>query len=143
VIATLRRLNDRERYWGLTWPGWLAVAVGGAVLYGAVKLSPFAVKPTVTIVVLLVAVGVMIVLGVSGQALSPARHLAAIAAYRQQPKRWTLPDRPDRHGLVLTTVPPEALHTSAARGGAGGQPVGEPAGNDADPSGPGLGEAWS
>ena len=28
---TLRRLNDRERYWGLSWPEW-AAAVAGAGL---------------------------------------------------------------------------------------------------------------
>ena len=40
MTPTLRRLNDRERYWGLTWPGWIAAVAAGGVLYGAVKLSP-------------------------------------------------------------------------------------------------------
>ena len=110
MIPTLRRLNDRERYWGMTWPGWCAAVGAGAVLYGAVKLSPFGVKPTVTIVLLLLAFGAMLVLGVSGQALSPGRHLRAIADYRRSPKRWVLPEQPDKHGLVLTSTP-EPPHT--------------------------------
>jgi hypothetical protein len=105
MTPTLRRLNDRERYWGLTWPGWGAAAAAGGVLYGAVKLSPFAVKPTVTIVVLLLALGVTLVLGVSGQALSPGRHLRAIVAYRRSPKRWALGTKPDGQGLVLASAP--------------------------------------
>ena len=92
MTPTLRRLNDRERYWGLTWPGWIAAAAAGGVLYGAVKLSPFGFKPTVTIVALLIALFAMVLLGVSGQALSPGRQLQAIARYRRSPKRWTLPD---------------------------------------------------
>jgi hypothetical protein len=105
MTPTLRRLNDRERYWGLTWPGWCAAAAAGGVLYGAVKLSPFAVKPTVTIVVLLLAFGVTLVLGVSGQALSPGRHLRAIVAYRRSPKRWALSSKHDGRGLVLASAP--------------------------------------
>jgi hypothetical protein len=105
MTPTLRRLNDRERYWGLTWAGWCAAAAAGGVLYGAVKLSPFGVKPTVTIVVLSLAFGVTLVLGVSGQALSPSRHLRAIVAYRRSPKRWTLSTKHDGRGLVLATAP--------------------------------------
>ena len=105
MIPTLRRLNDRERYWGLTWPGWSTAAAAGGVLYGAVKLSPFGVKPTVTIVVLLLALGVTLVLAVSGQALSPARHLRAIVAYRRSPKRWTLTTKHGEPGLVLSSCP--------------------------------------
>jgi hypothetical protein len=105
MTPTLRRLNDRERYWGMTWPEWFAAAAAAAVLYGAVKLSPFGVKPTVTIVVLLLAFAAMIVLGVSGQALSPGRHLAAIIGYRRCPKRWRLAERPDKRGLLLVSAP--------------------------------------
>ena len=105
MTPTLRRLNDRERYWGLTWPGWIAAAAAGGVLYGAVKLSPFGFKPTVTIVALLIALFAMILLGVSGQALSPERQLQAIARYRRSPKRWELPAGPDRRGLVLAVAP--------------------------------------
>jgi hypothetical protein len=104
-VPTLRRLNDRERYWGLSWPQWIGAAAAGAVLYGAVKLSPFATKPTITIVLLVIALAAMILAGVSGQALSPLRQLHAITRYRRDPKRWTLPARPDRHGLVLIGRP--------------------------------------
>ena len=106
MTPTLRRLNDRERYWGLTWPGWIAAVAAGGVLYGAVKLSPFGFKPTITIVALLIALFAMVLLGVSGQALSPGRQLQAIARYRRSPKRWTLADGPDKRGLVLATAPP-------------------------------------
>jgi hypothetical protein len=104
MTPTLRRLNDRERYWGLTCPEWIAAAVAGGVLYGAVRLSPFGFKPTVTIVALLIALLAMVLLGVSGQALSPARQLQAIARYRRSPKRWELSAKADRHGLVLAAV---------------------------------------
>ena len=101
---TLRRLNDRERYWGLTWPAWAAATIGGGLLYGVVRVSPLGVKPTVTIVVLVVAAGAMVVAGVSGQALSPARQLRAIIAYRRSPKQWLLAEA-DERGLVLSSPP--------------------------------------
>ena len=47
----------------------------------------------------------MVLLGVSGQALSPARQLHAISRYRLSPKRWALPAAPDKRGLVLTAAP--------------------------------------
>ena len=109
MTPTLRRLDDRERYWGMTWPGWCAAAAAGAILYGAVRLSPFGIKPTVTVVVLLLAFGAMIVLGVSGQALSPSRHLRAILAYRRSPKRFRLSRTPDHHGLVLAGLPEQPI----------------------------------
>ena len=112
MTPTLRRLNDRERYWGLTWPGWIAAVAAGGVLYGAVKLSPFGFKPTITIVALLIALLAMVLLGVSGQALSPGRQLQAIVRYRRSPKRWTLPSGPDKHGLVLATAPPPDIHNT-------------------------------
>lgn len=110
MTPTLRRLNDRERYWGLTWPGWLAAGSAGAVLYGAVKLSPFGFKPTLTIAALLIALFAMVLLGVSGQALSPGRQLRAIASYRRSPKRWELPRDADRRGLVLAAAPERTVH---------------------------------
>lgn len=101
MTPTLRRLNDRERYWGLSWPGWLATAFGIGVLYGAVRLSPLGTRPTVTIVVLLIAFGAMVLAGVSGQALSPARQVLAVIAYRRSPKRYTMPIAPERRCMVL------------------------------------------
>jgi hypothetical protein len=111
MIATLRRLDDRERYWGLSWPGWVAVAAGGGVLYLAVRFSPLAVKPTITISLFVLAFVGMALYGVSGQALSPGRQLVAILAYHRAAKTLTLPERPDRRGLVLTATP--ELPTSA------------------------------
>ena len=54
-MQTLRRLNDPERYYGLSWRGWLGVAVGGGLLYGAVRVSPLGLRPTITIIVLALA----------------------------------------------------------------------------------------
>jgi hypothetical protein len=98
-------LNDRERYWGLTWPGWVAAVAAIGLLYGAIKLSPFGFKPTVTIAALLIALLATVLLGVAGQALSPGRQLLAIAHYRRSPKQWTLATEPDKHGLVLAAAP--------------------------------------
>lgn len=105
MTPTLRRLNDRERYWGLSWPTWIAVAVAGALLYGAVRVSPLGTRATVTLVVLVLAFAGMVLAGVSGQALSPGRQLLAIIRYRRSAKRYRLPATPDRRGLVLDTLP--------------------------------------
>jgi hypothetical protein len=98
-------LNDRERYWGLTWPGWVATVAAIGLLYGAIKLSPFGFKPTVTIAALLMALFATVLLGVAGQALAPGRQLLAIARYRRSPKQWALATEPDKHGLVLAAAP--------------------------------------
>jgi hypothetical protein len=101
----LRRLNDRERYWGLTWPAWLACGIAAGLLYGAVRLSPLGVRATVTIVLLVMAFAGMVLAGVSGQALSPGRQLLAIVAYRRAPKLYCLTGKPSRHALVLDHAP--------------------------------------
>jgi hypothetical protein len=105
MTPALRRLNDRERYWGLTWPGWAAAAGAGGALYGAVNLSPFAVKPTVTIAALILAVIVVVGLGISGQALSPGRQLRAVLSHYRRPSMWTLLETPPQRGLVLSSAP--------------------------------------
>jgi hypothetical protein len=115
MTPTLRRLDDRERYWGLTWPGWVAVVAGGGALYGAVRFSPLGARPTVTLTLFILAFVAMALYGVSGQALSPGRQLAAILAYRLRAKTLTLPGRPDRCGLVLSAAPELApRHTGAS-----------------------------
>jgi hypothetical protein len=116
MTPTLRRLNDRERYWGLTWPGWVAAVVVVGLLYGAIQLSPFGFKPTVTIAALLIALFATVLLGVSGQALSPGRQLLAIARYRRSPKQWTLANQHDKHGLVLAAAPQLELNDDEDRG---------------------------
>ncbi len=108
MTPTLRRLNDRERYWGLTWPAWIAVAIAGGMLYGAVRVSPLGVRATITLVVLILAFSGMVIAGVSGQALSPGRQLAAIVRYHCAARRYRLPDVPDKRGLVLDRRPPES-----------------------------------
>lgn len=104
-MQTLRRLNDPECYYGLSWRGWLGVAVGGGILYGAVRLSPLGLRPTITIVVLALTFSGVLLHALSGQALGPGRHLLALLRYRVAPKQLTLPAAPQRAGLVLDAAP--------------------------------------
>lgn len=104
-MQTLRRLNDPERYYGLSWRGWAALAVGGGLLYGAVRVSPLGVRPTITLVVLVLAFCGVALHALTGQALGPGRHLLAVARHHLAPKRLTLPESPQRGGLVLTAGP--------------------------------------
>ena len=105
MTPTLRRLNDRERYYGLTWPGWVALAMAGGVLYGAVRISPFGLRPTVTVVVLLMAFAASVALALQGQTIGPGRYLVALYRFRRQAKLLTPPNKPDRRGLVLDAAP--------------------------------------
>jgi hypothetical protein len=107
-METLRRLNDPERYYGLSWRGWLGVAIGGGLLYGAVRISPLGVRPTVTIVVLILAFCGVVLHALSGQALGPGRHLVALARYALAPKQLELPAESDGGGLLLDARPAEA-----------------------------------
>ena len=106
MTPTLRRLDDRERYWGLPWPGWVATSAGAAALYLAVRFSPLGTKPTITITLFILAFAGMVLYGVSGQALSPGRQLLAILSYRRSRKLLELSDRVERRGLVLDSLPP-------------------------------------
>ena len=87
MTPTLRRLNDRERYYGLTWPGWVALAAAGGVLYGAVRVSPFGLRATVTVVVLVLAFLASIALALQGQTIGPGRYLLALYRYRRATKQ--------------------------------------------------------
>jgi hypothetical protein len=104
-MRTLRRLNDPERYYGLSWRGWLGVGVGCGTLYGAVRISPLGVRPTITIVVLALAFVGVALHALSGQALGPGRHLFALVRYRLSPKRLAVPAAPERGGFALDTAP--------------------------------------
>ena len=104
-MHTFRRLNDPERYYGLSWRGWLAGGAGGGLLYMAVRVSPFGFRPTITIVVLALALVGVILHGLSGQAIGPARYLVVVVRYRLAAKTLTVPERPDRLGLVLSSAP--------------------------------------
>ena len=104
-MHTFRRLNDPERYYGLSWRGWLAAGAGGGLLYVAVRVSPFGLRPTITIVVLALAFVGVILHGLSGQAIGPARYLAVLVRYRLASKTLTVPERPDKLGLVLDGAP--------------------------------------
>jgi hypothetical protein len=105
-MQTLRRLNDPERYYGLSWRGWCGVAVGGGLLYGAVRISPLGLRPTITIVVLALTFCGVVLHALSGQALGPGRHLLTLISYGLTPKRLALPAAPERGGLVLDAAPP-------------------------------------
>ena len=104
-MRTFRRLNDPERYYGLSWRGWLAAGAGGGLLYVAVRVSPLGLRATITIVVLALAFVGVILHGLSGQAIGPARYLAVLVRYRLASKTLTVPERPDKLGLVLDSAP--------------------------------------
>jgi hypothetical protein len=112
-METLRRLNDPERYYGLSWRGWLGVAIGGGLLYGAVRISPLGVRPTVTVVVLVLAFCGVALHALSGQAPGPGRHLVALVRYALAPKQLELPKGADRGGLLLDAVPATAAEAIA------------------------------
>jgi hypothetical protein len=103
-MHTFRRLNDPERYYGLSWRGWLGATAAGGVLYLAVRVSPFGPKPTITITVLLLTVVGVVLYGLSGQAIGPGRYLLALVRYQRAHKRLLTPHAPDKGGLVLETV---------------------------------------
>ena len=116
-MHTFRRLNDPECYYGLSWRGWLAAGAGGGLLYVAVRVSPFGLRPTITIVVLALAFVGVILHGLSGQAIGPARYLAVMVRYRLASKTLTVPERPDKLGLVLDSAPePGAAPTNSEPG---------------------------
>jgi hypothetical protein len=114
-MQTLRRLNDPERYYGLSWRGWLGVAIAGGALYGAVRVSPLGVRPTITIAVLALAFCGVALNALGGHALGPGRHLIALLRYRLSAKLLEVPAAPERGGLLLHSTPPaEALGTDDA-----------------------------
>ena len=104
MTPTLRRLNDRERYYGLTWPGWVALAVAGGVLYGAVRVSPFGLRATVTIVVLVLAFLASIALALQGQTIGPGRYLLALYRYRRATKQLGPPRAADSTASCSTSL---------------------------------------
>jgi hypothetical protein len=118
MTPTLRRLNDRERYYGLSWPGWVALALAGGILYGAVRVSPFGLRATVTVVVLAFAFAASIALALQGQTIGPGRYLLVLYRYRRAPKQLVAPVEPDRHGLVLDAEPEQPGELEPALEGA-------------------------
>jgi hypothetical protein len=108
-MQTFRRLNDPERYYGLSVRGWIAVAAGVGVLYLAVRLSPLAVKPTISITLIALTLAGGVLLGVSGQAIGPGRFLLAVIAAAVSRGELTLQEAPDRGGVTLTDAPPEPV----------------------------------
>ena len=120
-MRTFRRLNDPERYYGLSWRGWLAAGAGGGLLYVAVRVSPLGLRATITIVVLALAFVGVILHGLSGQAIGPARYLAVLVRYRLASKTLTVPERPDKLGLVLDSAPDRGAEPASDEPGLLGQ----------------------
>jgi hypothetical protein len=108
-MQTFRRLNDPERYYGLSVRGWVLVAAGVGVLYLAVRVSPLAVKPTISITLIALTLAGGVLLGVSGQAIGPGRFLLAVIAHAATRSQLTLDGKPDRGGVTLTEPPPEPV----------------------------------
>ena len=104
-MQTFRRLNDPERYYGLSWRGWLFIALGGALVYLAVRFSPIGTRPTITITVLALALVAVILHAVSGQALGPGRYLLALYRYGRERKQLELLERPEKSNLILDQAP--------------------------------------
>jgi hypothetical protein len=109
-MRTFRRLNDPTRYYGLSWRGWIACGVAGGVLYLAIRLSPFGVKPTLTLCVFLLATAGMALYALGGQALGPGRYFAAVVRWRTGPRRYlpaTAGHPRSGGGVVVDAVPLE------------------------------------
>ncbi len=106
-MNTFRRLNDPERYYGLSWRGWLGAGAAGGLLYLAVRVSPLGFRPTITITVLVLALAGIVLYGLAGQAIGPGRYLLCLIGYRLADKQLTVPETPDKHGLVLDAAPDE------------------------------------
>lgn len=109
-MQTFRRLNDPERYYGLSVRGWIGVAAGVGVLYLAVRLSPLAVKPTISITLIALTVAGGVLFGVSGQAIGAGRFLVAVIAHATTRSQLTLDGNPDRGGVTLAEPPPEPVN---------------------------------
>jgi len=107
-MRTFRRLNDPERYYGLTLRGWVGLAAGVGVLYAAVRLSPLQAKPTISITLVLLTLVAGLLLGLSGQAIGPGRLLLAVLRYAATRRKLIAPVRPDRQGVALADPPPIA-----------------------------------
>ena len=116
-MRTFRRLNDPERYYGLSWRGWLAAGAGGGLLFVAVRVSPLGLRATITIVVLALAFAGVILHGLSGQAIGPARYLGVLVRYRLASKTLTVPERPDKLGLVLDSAPDRGAEPASGEPG--------------------------
>ena len=116
LMQTLRRLNDPERYYGLSWRGWLGVAIGGGLLYGAVRVSPLGCGRRSRSSCWCSTFCGVVLHALSGQALGPGRHLrrAGPLRARAQAARAPRPPRPRRPG-ARRRCPPARAEAIAAR----------------------------
>ena len=85
-------------------------------------MSPLGLRATITIVVLALAFVGVILHGLSGQAIGPARYLAVLVRYRLASKTLTVPERPDTLGLVLDSAPEPSAEPTDDEPGLLGEP---------------------
>jgi hypothetical protein len=106
-MRTFRRLNDGARYYGLTWQGWLALGLAASVLYAAIRVSPLGYRPTVTLTLFALAAASMMLYALSGQALGPARYIAAFLRWRYGTAYFVAPDAttPVTGGVLVDALP--------------------------------------
>ncbi len=124
-MRTFRRLDDPTRYYGLSWRGWLAVAAGAGLLYGFVQLSPFDVRATASVLLIVCVLPAMAAFAASGQALGAGRYLAALASWVAGPKRYAhRPDHLHDGGVVLDGPPPALPATDPAPAAWDDDPIG-------------------
>jgi hypothetical protein len=117
-MRTFRRLDDPTRYYGLSKWGWLAVALAGGALYGFVRLSPFDVRATLSVLLIACVLPAMAAFAASGQALGAGRYLAALASWAVGPKRYAhRPDDLPDGGIVLDGPPPDLAATNDVSAG--------------------------
>jgi hypothetical protein len=87
-METFRRLDDSVTYYGLSWRGWLAVAVAGGLLYGFVRASPFDTRATLSVALIACVLPAMAAFASSGHALGPGRYLVALISWALRSKEY-------------------------------------------------------
>jgi hypothetical protein len=109
-MQTYRRLNDPTRYYGLSWRGWIGVVAGGGVVYLGVRFSPLDARPTITLLVFLLAIVGVGLYALSGQALGIRAYATAFLRWRLGPKHYTAaPEDTPQGGILVDGGLPAAL----------------------------------
>ena len=121
MTPTLRRLNDGERYYGLTWPGWVALG-GGGRRRPLRRGSHLPVRPARDRDRRCPRDGVLRQrrAGAPGADDRTGPIPASVYRYRRAAKQLTPPTRPDKLGLVLDSAPQPAEQDESVLDGAAG-----------------------